>query len=383
MLYSLYEAQHAAFAPMRFWAELSRGWLHQPSSEKPQWNIPGARIEVALEKPFCRLLHFRQAESKAHRVLLVPPYAGHHATLARDTVRSLLPEHELWVADWVDARMVPSAAGAFQLADYVDYVREWIRLLSPNLNMIALGQAGVPVLAAVSLMAARRENDVPLALILAGAPIDPRRNPAAAENLASVQPFSWFQRTLIHRVPPKYPGYMRRVYPGFLQHLGFMALPPERHFVPRWEYCEQLLRGDGDSSDAHRRFYDEYSAVLDLPAEYYLDMVKTVYQDYALAKGRMFVREDLVIPQAIRETALFTIEGEFDDVSGHGETEAAHALCRNIPPERCEHFIATGVGHYGIFSGRRWREMVFPMVRDFIRRHAQARPRLLPRLFAV
>ena len=383
MLYSLYETQHAALAPMRFWADLSQAWLHQPAAEKPRWNIADARIEVALAKPFCRLLHFKQATPKAHKVLLVPPFAGHHATLARDTVRALLPEHELWVADWSDARCVPRAAGPFHLADYVDYVREWIRFLSPNLNVIALGQAGVPVLAAVALMAARRENDVPHTMILAGAPIDARRNPASAENLAATQPFSWFQRALIHRVPATYPGYMRRVYPGFLQHVGFMAMPPDRHFVTGWAHCERLLRGDGDSPEAHRRFYDEFSAVLDLPAEYYLDTVKTVYQDFALPKGRMFVREELVIPQAIRETALLTIEGELDDVSGHGETEAAHALCRNIPPERREHFIATGVGHFGIFSGRRWRELVFPMVRNFIRRHAQSRPRLLPRLFAV
>ena len=202
-----------------------------------------------------------------------------------------------------------------------------------------------------------------------GGPIDARRSPTAVNNLATKKPHSWFEQTLIHRVPPRYPGYMRKVYPGFLQHLGFVAMNPDRHLNAHWDYFNHLMLGDDDNAERHRDFYDEYNAVLDMPAEYYLDTLKTVFQEFALPKGRMFVREELVRPQSVRDTALLTIEGALDDISGNGQTEAAHALCLNIPKERREHFCAPGVGHYGIFAGRRWREIVFPKVRDFIKAH--------------
>jgi len=288
--------------------------------------------------------------------------------LLRDTVRSLQAEHDVWVTDWVDARMVPLSAGPFHLDDYVDYVREWISLLSPDLNVISVCQPTVPVLAAVSLQSCNKLS-VPKTMVMMGGPIDARRSPTAVNNLATRKPISWFEQTLIHRVPPKYPGYMRRVYPGFLQHLGFVAMNPDRHMNAHWDYFNHLMLGDDDSAERHRDFYDEYNAVLDMPAEYYLDTVKTVFQDFALPKGRMFVREELVRPQAVRDTALLTIEGELDDISGNGQTEAAHALCLNIPRARREHFRAPGVGHYGIFSGRRWREIVFPRVSGFIKAH--------------
>jgi poly(3-hydroxybutyrate) depolymerase len=398
VLYSLYEAQHTALAPWRFVAELSRGWFGHPFSpfiylplarrlaassdlflrltgryEKPAWRMEGAEIEVALDKPFCKLIHFKQGAPKKHKVLVVAPLSGHHATLLRDTVRSLLQDHDVWVSDWVDARMVPLSAGPFHLADYVDYVREWIRLLNdekrPDLHVMSVCQPTVPVLAAVSLMAANDEPQ-PCSMVMMGGPIDARRSPTAVNNLALKKPYSWFEQNLIHRVPPKYPGYMRRVYPGFLQHLGFVAMNPDRHLSAHWDYFHHLMVGDGESAESHRRFYDEYNAVLDMPAEYYLDTVKTVFQEFALPKGRMFVRDQLVRPQAIRKPALLTIEGELDDISGNGQTEAAHALCLNIPRERRAHFVAPQVGHYGIFSGRRWRETVFPRVRDFIRKHS-------------
>ncbi len=390
MLYSLYEAQHMALAPWRFWAEMSRGWFGHPFSpfiylplakrvaasselflrvteryEKPRWEIAGAEPEVVLEKPFCNLVHFKQNRPRDLRVLLVAPLSGHHATLLRDTVRSLLPEHDVWVTDWANARLIPLTAGPFHLADYVDYVREWIRFLSPDLHVVSVCQPTVPVLAAVSLLAANCEVQ-PKTMTMMGGPIDARRSPTAVNNLAHRKPHAWFEQNLIQRVPPKYPGYMRRVYPGFLQHLGFVAMNPDRHLIAHWDYYHKLVLGDGESAAAHRRFYDEYNAVLDMPAEYYLDTVKTVFQDYALPKGRMFVREALVRPQAIRAPALLTIEGELDDISGNGQTEAAHALCLNIPRGRRSHYVAPGVGHYGIFSGRRWREMIFPKVRDFI-----------------
>jgi len=380
-----------ALAPWRYWAELSRGWFGHPFSpliylplarrlaassdvflrvteryEKPAWNLAEAEPEVVLAKPFCNLVHFRQEKQKTRKVLLVAPLSGHHATLLRDTVRSLLPEHDVWITDWINARLVPLTDGPFHLADYVDYVCDWIRFLSPDLHVISVCQPTVPVLAAVSLLAARREA-TPRTMVMMGGPIDARRSPTAVNNLARQKPYSWFEQNLIERVPAKYPGYMRRVYPGFLQHLGFVAMNPDRHLVAHWDYYHKLLAGDGESAASHRRFYDEYNAVLDMPAEYYLDTVKTVFQDYALPKGRMFVREELVRPQAIRDSALLTIEGELDDISGNGQTEAAHALCLNIPRERRSHYVAPGVGHYGIFSGRRWRDMIFPRVRDFIR----------------
>src|SRR4051812_22917409 len=391
-LYSLYEAQHTALTPYRYLAELTRGWYGNPFSplhylplasrmaaasdlflrvtgryEKPQWGIPGA--EVVLDKPFCKLVHFKQATAGKTKVLVVAPLSGHHATLLRDTVKSRLVNHDVFVTDWVDARMVPLSAGPFHLADYVRYVQEWIRFLSPDVHVISVCQPTVPVLAAISLLSAN-QGPVPRTMVMMGGPIDARKSPTAVNNLARTKPYSWFEQNVIQRVPNKYPGYGRKVYPGFLQHLGFVAMNPSRHVSAHWEYYDHLIQGDGDSADAHRRFYDEYNAVLDMPAEYYLDTVKTVFQDFALPKGRMFVGDELVRPQMIRDTALLTIEGELDDISGNGQTESAHALCLNIPKERREHFSAPGVGHYGIFSGRRWREMIFPRVSDFIKLHA-------------
>ena len=398
MLYSLYEAHHMWLTPYRFLAEAQRGWFGHPFSpwaqgplakqlaasndlflritqryEKPAWRIENADMEVALDKPFCKLMHFKSrlasAPRNAPKVLVVAPLSGHHATLLRDTVRTLLPQHEVWITDWMDARIVPMSAGPFHLADYVDYVREFVRLLSPDAHVISVCQPTVPVLCAISLMAEERSPHLPRTMVMMGGPIDARKSPTAVNNLAMTRPYSWFERNVIQRVPAKYPGYARRVYPGFLQHMGFVAMNPDRHVNAHWDYFNHLVKGDDDSADRHREFYDEYNAVIDLPAEYYLDTVKSVFQDFALPKGRMFIRDRLVRPQTIRDTALLTIEGELDDISGNGQTEAAHLLCLNIPKERREHFLAPGVGHYGIFSGRRWREMIYPRVRDFIRTH--------------
>ncbi len=411
MLYNLYEAQHQMLGPWRIAAEAMLGWYSHPFSpfsrsliarriaastdlflrvtqryEKPSWAIDTTTVDgeavavegvVEVDKPFCRLVHFRRALREKRndpRVLLVAPLSGHHATLLRDTVRSLLPEHEVWVTDWVDARMVPLSAGAFHFADYVDYVREFITLLTeernPNLNVISVCQPTVPVLCAVALMAQDGFAHPPRTMVMMGGPIDARKSPTAVNNLATQKPYSWFEQNVIHRVPQKYPGFMRRVYPGFLQHLGFVAMNPDRHLTAHWDYFNHLLNGDGESAEKHRDFYDEYNAVLDLPAEYYLDTVKAVFQEFALPKGRLFVRQQLVRPQAIKHTALLTIEGELDDISGNGQTEAAHLLCLSIPRERREHYLAPKAGHYGIFSGRRWRETIYPKVRDFIRKHA-------------
>ncbi|MDH4189078.1 MAG: polyhydroxyalkanoate depolymerase, partial [Betaproteobacteria bacterium] len=377
MLYSLFEAQHAALSPLRIAAEMSRNWFGHPFSPlaylptsrrlaassdlflrvtqrygKPAWGIHDTvvdgrklpvEIELALDTPFCKLLHFRRelaAPRRDPKVLLVAPLSGHHATLLRDTVRTLLPEHEVWITDWVDARLVPLSAGAFHLDDYVDTVREFIRLLAPDLHVISVCQPTVPVLAAISLMAAAGDAPVPATMVMMGGPIDARKSPTAVNNLATKKPYSWFENHLIQRVPAKYPGFMRRVYPGFLQHLGFVAMNPDRHMNAHWDYYNQLLVGDGESAEEHRRFYDEYNAVLDMPAEYYLDTVKTVFQDFALPQGRMTVHGETVQPQAIRDTALLSIEGELDDISGSGQTEAAHTLCVNVPRARRAHYTA-------------------------------------------
>jgi len=398
VLYSLFEAQHAFLTPFRFLAEAQRDWFGHPFNPwaqaplakqlaasndlflritqryaKPAWRIENADMQVALDKPFCKLLRFTSSTAragKAPKVLVVAPLSGHHATLLRDTVRTLLADHEVWITDWVDARMVPMSAGPFHLADYVDYVCEFVRFLSPGVNVISVCQPTVPVLCAIALMAEAGEPNQPRTMVMMGGPIDARKSPTAVNNLAMTRPYSWFERNVIQRVPVKYPGYTRRVYPGFLQHMGFVAMNPDRHLNAHWDYFNHLLAGDDDSADRHRDFYDEYNAVIDLPAEYYLDTVKAVFQDFALPKGRMFVRDRLVRPTAIRDTALLTIEGELDDISGNGQTEAAHLLCLNIDKSRREHFLAPRVGHYGIFSGRRWREMIYPKVRDFIKTHA-------------
>ena len=413
MLYTLHEMSHAALAPWQMWASMNANMFSHPFSplsyspfsrkiaagselfvrvtqryHKPEFDITEVRVGakavavkevVALDKPFCRLLHFErdlaaQRVSRQGRadpkVLLVAPLSGHHATLLRDTVRTLLRDHDVYITDWVDARMVSLFHGAFHLDDYVDYVREFIGFLGPEVHVISVCQPTVPVLAAISLMAQEDAPVKPRTMIMMGGPIDARRSPTSVNNLATRKPLSWFKSHVIHRVPAKYPGAMRQVYPGFLQHAGFVAMNPTRHADAHRDFYNHLVEGDGDSAVAHRRFYDEYNAVLDMPAEYYLDTIKTVFQEFSLPKGRMFVREQLVRPQAIRETALLTIEGELDDISGNGQTEAAHALCTSIPAKMREHHLAPNVGHYGIFSGRRFREKLYPRIRDFIRRHA-------------
>ncbi len=407
MLYTLHEMHHAAVAP---WNALAKAgvellthplspWSYVPGLErvaagaelffrvtqrydKPEFGLaetvidgkPVAVVErVAVNKPFCRLLHFERADNASRndpRILLVAPLSGHFATLLRDTVRALLPDHDVYITDWTDARRVPLAEGAFHFDDYVGYVREFVRFLGPGMHVISVCQPTVPVLAAVSLMATAGEEVAPRSMVMMGGPIDARRSPTAVNDLAMGKPFSWFEHNLIYSVPVKYPGYMRRVYPGFLQHMGFVAMNPRRHVDAHWDFYNHLLEGDEDSAEAHRRFYDEYNAVLDMPAEYYLDTIKRVFQECQLPKGRMFVREQLVRPQDIRDTALLTIEGELDDISGNGQTEAAHTLCTGIPAGMREHYLVPRVGHYGIFSGRRWREDICPRIRTFIRTHS-------------
>jgi len=261
----------------------------------------------------------------------------------------------------------PLDAGPFHLDDYVAYVQEFIRHIGHAVHVISVCQPTVPVLAAVSLMASNREA-TPRTLTMMGGPIDARNSPTAVNNLAMNKSYSWFETNVIYRVPTNFPGAGRAVYPGFLQHSGFVAMNPDRHLKSHYDYFRDLIRGDDDSAEAHRQFYDEYNAVLDMPAEYYLDTIKTVFQDFALVNGTWQVHGQLVRPQDITTSALLTIEGELDDISGAGQTKAAHALCSGIPKTRQFHYDAEGAGHYGIFSGRRWREKVYPVVKDFITR---------------
>jgi poly(3-hydroxybutyrate) depolymerase len=364
--------------------------------EKPAFGITTVRVggvdvavqeQVTIKKPFCRLLRFKRfsddhdalARMKTQpAVLVVAPLSGHHSTLLRDTVRSLLQDHKVFITDWTDARMVPLEDGPFHLHDYVHYVQEFIRHIGPGVHVMSVCQPTVPVLAAVSLMASAGEP-TPRTMTMMGGPIDARRSPTAVNNLAMNKSYSWFENNVIYRVPPNYPGAGRAVYPGFLQHTGFVAMNPDRHLSSHYDYFLDLIRGDGDSADAHRQFYDEYNAVLDMPAEYYLDTIKTVFQDFALVNGTWRVKGQLVRPQDITATALLTVEGELDDISGAGQTKAAHALCTGIAVEHQFHYDVPGAGHYGIFSGRRWREMVYPRVRDFIANFHGAHPGDVPR----
>jgi poly(3-hydroxybutyrate) depolymerase len=406
MLYRLHEWQRAMAAPVHAIAKTQKQFFSHPLSplayhplannlaagaevlsrmtaryHKPEWDIDRVgidgrevpvKIAVAAETPFSRLLHFERVSVQRTdpRVLVVAPLSGHFATLLRDTVRGLLPDHDVWITEWIDAKMVPVAAGPWHLDDYIDTLRAFIRHLAGELHVVSVCQPTVPTLAAISLMAADDEPCAPRTMTLMGGPIDARKSPTAFTSLALKHPIAWFERRLIQRVPARYPGAGRHVYPGFLQHAGFVAMNPNRHADAHWDYYTHLVEGDGESAAAHRRFYDEYNAVLDMPAEYYLDTLRTVFQEFALAEGTMQVRGQPVRPQAIRKTAMLTIEGEIDDISGSGQTEAAHALCTGIPQKRREHFVAPQVGHYGIFSGRKWREVVRPKVAEFIRRHA-------------
>ena len=410
MLYQIHEWQRAVLGPLSHFADASAKMLIDPASpleqwpgierwaagfelmhrlgkdyEKPEFGIHQAIAHeheiaiverVALAKPFCQLKRFKRfsddpdtiEKMKADPVVLVvAPLSGHHSTLLRDTVRTLLRDHKVYITDWVDARMVPVDQGTFGLDDYVAYVQEFIRHIgAESLHVISVCQPTVPVLAAISLMASRGET-TPRSMTMMGGPIDPRRSPTSVNNLATRQPLSWFKGNVIHTVPTNYPGAGREVYPGFLQHAGFIAMNPSRHLNSHWDFYQDLVRGDLDDAESHRKFYDEYNAVLDMPAQFYLDTIAKVFQQFLLPRGVWDVAGERVDPSAIRRTALLTVEGELDDISGLGQTEAAHDLCTGIPAKARAHRVIEGAGHYGIFSGRRWRETVYPQVRDFIR----------------
>ena len=416
MLYQIYETQRSMMEPFADFAQAASKLYSNPLSpfgqnpfaqrvsagydlmyrlwkdyEKPQFGITTVHVDgtavaiherVEIDKPFCELRRFKRFSddpatlSKLKRqpaVLIVAPLSGHYATLLRDTVRTMLKDHKVYITDWKNARMVPLEEGEFHLDDYVHYVEEFIRHLQSiygNCHVISVCQPTVPVLAAVSLMATRGEV-TPLTMTMMGGPIDARKSPTAVNNLAMNKSYDWFENNVIYRVPTNFPGAGRRVYPGFLQHSGFVAMNPDRHMSSHYDYFRNLIKGDDASTEAHRKFYDEYNAVLDMDADYYLETIRVVFQEFALVNGTWDVISDegeleRVRPEDIRTTAHFTIEGELDDISGSGQTAAAHDLCYNVPKARQKHLEVKGAGHYGIFSGRRWRESVYPQVRDFI-----------------
>ena len=420
MLYQLQEFQRAMLEPLSSWAQATAKAFSNPNNplsyypvsqriaagyellyrlgkeyEKPEFGIRnievlGKKVTVtvftSLKKPFCNLIRFKRysddvevikAMKQEPVVLVVAPLSGHHSSLLRDTVSVLLQNHKVYLTDWIDARLVPTSEGRFHLDDYVSYIQEFIRFIgTDNLHVISVCQPTVPVLAAISLMASNGEK-TPVTMTMMGGPIDARKSPTAVNSLAMTKSFEWFENNVIYIVPPNHPGAGRKVYPGFLQHAGFVAMNPDRHLRSHWDYFQDLLKGDTPDAEAHRKFYDEYNAVLDMDAAYYLETIKTVFQEFALPKGTWKVNGQLVCPQDIKTTALLAIEGELDDISGSGQTTAAIDLCSGIPKVRKEAFEVKGAGHYGIFSGRRWREMVYPKISEFIRTHAQT-PKMVP-----
>jgi poly(3-hydroxybutyrate) depolymerase len=404
-LYWFYETSQAALNPSRAWADATRLFFKIPINPlsfttfgksvaaacelferstrrygKPEWEIEstlvgGERVPVQIsavwQRPFCKLLHFERAFERAPRrpqprLLIVAPMSGHHATLLRGTVEAFLPNHDVYVTDWVDARMVPTSEGSFDLDDYVDYLISILHALGGDTHVIAVCQPSVPVLAAVALMEADNDPYVPTSMILMGGPIDTRVNPTAVNRLAEERGIDWFRTHVITKVPFPNPGFMREVYPGFLQLNGFVSMNLDRHIEAHKQLFLNLVRGDGDSAHKHKEFYDEYLAVMDLAAEFYLQTVDTVFVHHALPRGEMTHRGRPIDPSQIKRVALLTVEGEHDDISGVGQTEAAHRLCPNIPADRRAHYLQLGVGHYGVFNGSRFRSEIAPRISDFV-----------------
>ena len=427
MLYQIYETQRSLMEPFSDFAQMTAKLFANPLTplgsmpmaqrvaaaydllhrlgkdyEKPEFGIRSVDINgqhvaiherVEIDKPFCELRRFKRYADDPETlkllktqpvILIVAPLSGHYATLLRDTVRTMLKDHKVYITDWKNARLVPMSEGEFHLDDYVNYVQDFIRYLQKqygNCHVMSVCQPTVPVLAAVSLMASRGET-TPLSMTMMGGPIDARRSPTAVNTLAVHRSYEWFENNVIYRVPSTFPGAGRRVYPGFLQHTGFIAMNPDRHASSHYDYFQDLIKGDNESAEAHRKFYDEYNAVLDMDADYYLETINTVFQEFKLVHGTWEVRnelgrKELVRPQDIKTTGLLTVEGELDDISGCGQTRAAHDLCKGIASDEQRHFEVKGAGHYGIFSGRRWREMVYPVVKAFILEH-QPVPKLAP-----
>jgi poly(3-hydroxybutyrate) depolymerase len=408
--YQLYELNHAAMSPMRAAADmfglllknplnpmsqtpLGRNWqaglelferttrrYAKPSFDLPTTLVGGMRVpvteHVVWQKPFCDLIHFERQLERPRRdpkLLIVAPMSGHYATLLRGTVEAMMPRHDVYITDWIDARMVPLADGSFDLDDYIDYLVEMLHFLGDDVHVVAVCQPAVPVLAAVALMEAAGDRFAPRSMTLMGGPIDTRINPTAVNEMAQAKSLDWFAENVVMKVPFPHAGCMRDVYPGFLQLSGFMSMNLDRHVTAHQDLFKHLVAGDGDSATKHRDFYDEYLAVMDLTAEFYLQTVETVFITHALPKGTMTHRGVPVDLTAVRNVALLTVEGENDDISGVGQTEAAQHLCINIPDDMRAHYMQPKVGHYGVFNGSRFRAEIAPRISDFVLTHNRDR----------
>jgi poly(3-hydroxybutyrate) depolymerase len=412
-LYFFYETAFLAMAPARAMADVTRLFYRNPANPlshtqfgrtmaataemferstrrygKPSFDLPTTEIDgktvaiterIVWKKPFCQLIHFDRARppraAAQPKVLIVAPMSGHYATLLRGTVEAFLPTHEVYITDWTDARMVPLADGGFDLDDYIDYMVELCELLGPDVHLMAVCQPSVPVAAAVALMEAEDNPSIPASMTLMGGPIDTRRSPTAVNKVAEERGTAWFQKNCIFKVPFPNPGFYRDVYPGFLQLSGFMAMNIDRHMTAHWDMFSHLVRGDGDSAEKQVDFYDEYLAVMDLTAEFYLQTVDTVFVRHALPKGEMMHRDKLVDLKAIRRCAVMTVEGENDDISGVGQTKAMHELCVNLPADKQLYHLQKDVGHYGVFNGSRFRRDIAPAIKGFMAKHAVPRAR--------
>jgi poly(3-hydroxybutyrate) depolymerase len=409
MLYDAYQAQCDILEPARLMAAAARDLIERAAApwewlggtpllrgaaaalnmfsnggirhERPEFGIDKVMVggeEVAVSedvvkaRPFCRLLHFRKAAVLDQpKLLMVAPLSGHFATLLRGTVATALRDHDVYLTDWVNARNVPLHYGRFGLDDAVSLIADFMRHLGPGSHVVAVCQPSVPVLAAVSLMAAADDPCQPASMVLMGGPIDPDANPTEVNRFAQAHSRAWFEHMVITTVPARYPGAFRRVYPGFIQLAGFISMNLDRHVEAHWRMFRQLAEGDFEAAATTRAFYDEYSSVMDLPADFYLETVDRVFQRQDLAHGRFRVRGEAVDPGAIERTALMTVEGERDDICAVGQTVAAHALCCNLPAAQHAHHLQPGVGHYGVFNGRRWENEIYPKVAAFIRAHSE------------
>jgi poly(3-hydroxybutyrate) depolymerase len=400
-MYQMYQAQADAAEQIRLWARATSALLHNPfaeafapfgmgyvaagyemlaragfSHERTAFGIGSVKIgndevpvteEIAAATPFATLLHFKKASVVAlPRVLLVAPMSGHFATLLRATVKTMLPDHDVYLTDWHNARDVSLADGPFGIDDYVAHVIQFLETIGSGAHVVAVCQPCVPVLAAVAVMAEAGSDLQPRTMTLMAGPVDARVSPTRVNELSISHPIEWFEQNLIATVPPRFRGANRRVYPGFIQLMAFVSMNLERHVEAHWELYNDFATGEDEKAKTIASFYDEYFSVADLPAEFYLETVKSIFQDYALARGLLTYRGRRVNPAAIQRTALLTVEGERDDVCGIGQTLAAQDLCTGIRPYRKRHHLQPGVGHYGVFSGRRWSQSVYPMVRNLI-----------------
>ncbi len=403
MLYNLYEWSRLAMAPLEMAAAGASGALRNPFNPygyapwaraavantelfsrltrryaRPEFGIEQTLVdglaveveEVVVEvKPFCRLLHFQKRTAKpGPRLLIVAPLAGHYATLLRGTVEEFLPDHDVYITDWTNAREIPTESGSFDLSEFTRYIQQYIRLLGVSVHVIAVCQPTIPVLCAISLLAQGGEF-LPRSVTLIAGPIDPRINPTAVDLVATEHDSDWFSEQVIQSVPSNCPGSGRRVYPGFLQLTGFVSMNPGLHRDAYLAFYRDLIDGNWEGAASHRSFYDDYNAVLDMPAEFYLETINKVFQTFDLPRGAMDLCGEHVNPATIRATALLTIEGEEDDITGQGQTHIAHALCSGLAAGRKERYTAPGVGHFGVFSGSKFRLNVAPVIRRFIRAH--------------